>query len=94
MLLGVSFALRKICESLGIFGICLFLCKNIQNMNTNNQYQEDSITPIVDEPNVAYETRGNVFDSQNHVLRVDIHSAVDGEELLNRLRPRIKSLFE
>ena len=63
-------------------------------MNTNNQYQEDSITPIVDEPNVAYETRGNVFDSQNHVLRDDIHSAVDGEELLNRLRPRIKSLFE
>lgn len=73
----------------------MFLCVNYLNMNKTNRYQDEKpMTPIMAEPVVAYEARSETRNSQERVLRDDIHSAIDGEELLNRLRPRIKSLFK
>lgn len=73
----------------------LFHCVNYQNMNkTNRSQDENPMTPIMAEPMVSYGVRSETRNSQKHVLRDDIHSAIDGEELLNLLRPRIKSLFK
>ncbi|MBO5015114.1 MAG: hypothetical protein J6C92_04800 [Bacteroidaceae bacterium] len=64
-------------------------------MTTDNRYQEEEpITHIVSEPTVVYEVKSEVNEYREKKSRNDIHSAIDGEELLNRLRPRIKSLFE
>ena len=52
------------------------------------------MTPIVSEPVVAYGYRRDTVNTQNVILRNDINTAIDGEELLSRLRPRIKSLFK
>jgi hypothetical protein len=46
--------------------------------------------PIEEEPQMARETIAvNMINT-----RSDISRAITGEELLNRLRPRIKSLFQ
>lgn len=55
---------------------------------------EDSPSPVVSEPSVTYFVQNDVNTCLEHVPNSDMESAVDGEELLNRLRPRIKSLFE
>lgn len=64
-------------------------------MSTINRYQkEEQITHVVSEPAVVYEVKAEVNELREQTSRNDIHSAIDGEELLDRLRPRIKSLFE
>jgi len=64
-------------------------------MNKTNRYQDENpMTPITAEPMVVYETRTEIENVQKLVLRNDMNSAIDGEELLSRLRPRIKSLFK
>lgn len=64
-------------------------------MSKINRYQEkEPITHIVAEPTIVYGIKNEVNECREYTLRNDIHSAIDGEELLNRLRPRIKSLFK
>lgn len=64
-------------------------------MKRINRYQEESPkTPIVAEPVVTYGVENELNDFRKCASRNDMNSAIDGEELLNRLRPRIKSLFE
>jgi len=64
-------------------------------MKRINRYQEENPkTPVVAEPVVIYGVRSEVDDYHEIASRNDINSAIDGEELLNRLRPRINSLFE
>lgn len=64
-------------------------------MKRINRYQEESPkTPIVAEPVVTYGVKNELNDFRKCASRNDMNSAIDGEELLNRLRPRIKSLFE
>ena len=55
---------------------------------------EYPVTPLVSEPMGAYGIRNEVSDRLKYTLRNDIKSVIEGEELLNRLRPRIKSLFK
>lgn len=64
-------------------------------MSKINRYKKkEPITPIVAESTVVYGVKRDVNECQGGDLRNDIYSAIDGEELLNRLRPRIKSLFK
>lgn len=64
-------------------------------MKKIKKYQiEDSGTPIVAESVVAYGSRHEVNVCHNYASRNDMKAAIDGDELLNRLRPRIKSLFK
>ena len=55
---------------------------------------EYPVTPVVSEPVAAYGMRSEVSNSPRFTSRNDIKLAIEGEELLNRLRPRIKSLFK
>jgi len=64
-------------------------------MKKIKKYQiEDSGTPIVAEPVIAYGSRSEADICRNYASRNDMKAAIDGDELLNRLRPRIKSLFK
>ena len=68
--------------------------QDMDKINTNRYQDENPMTPIVSEPVVAYGYRRDTVNTQNVILRNDINTAIDGEELLSRLRPRIKSLFK
>ena len=60
-----------------------------------DEYQiNDTKTQIVSEPVVAYRVQGETNILNNCTLRDDMKSAIEGEELLNRLRPRLKFLFK
>ncbi len=64
-------------------------------MTKIKEYQiKDSGTPVVSEPVVAYGSRSKTDVCRNYAERNDMKAAIDGDELLNRLRPRIKSLFK
>ena len=57
-------------------------------------YRQSECKPLVaKEPDVAYVSSHKV-SCINSKERNDIERAISGEELLNRLRPRIKALFE
>lgn len=65
------------------------------NMSNNKKYQiEDSSPSVISEPAATYCVSNEVDIYLKEVSNSDMASAIDGKELLNRLRPRIKSLFE
>lgn len=64
-------------------------------MKKATKYDEEyPVVPVVAEPMAVYGTRDGVRNCPKFISRNDIKSAIEGEELLNRLRPRIKSLFK
>ena len=61
----------------------------------NQKYPQETTTyTVVSEPAIAYGMKRESIVCQEHSSRNDILRAIDTEELLSRLRPRIKSLFE
>ncbi len=83
----------------GIFEKNLFICRKEKRrkMNESKKYNliEDE-TPVVKESSsVVYQiTNPNPINENYDRRRENLARAISGEELLNRLRPRIKSLFE
>ena len=64
-------------------------------MESNNKYSEiENPRPIVSEPAMVYGIRRENSDKLDYSLRNELRSAITGEELITRLRPRIKTLFE
>lgn len=63
-------------------------------MGKSKAYKEQKpVQQNASEPIVAYTS--NMIDSDIVMVERDnIESAISGEELLNRLRPRIKALFK
>ena len=78
---------------LGYLDIPGYLCRKIGFMKKNKPYKEqEPMVPNVGEPVVVYTGNEN---NPNIVTegRDDIRHAISGEELLDRLCPRIKALF-
>ena len=64
-------------------------------MESNKKYSEiENPRPIVSEPAMVYGIRREYSDKSDYSLRNELRSAITGEELITRLRPRIKTLFE
>ena len=80
-------------QLLGYLDIPGYLCRKIGFMKKNKPYKEqEPMVPNVGEPVVVYTGNEN---NPNIVTegRGDIRHAISGEELLDRLCPRIKALF-
>ena len=80
-------------QLLGYLDIPGYLCRKIGFMKKNKPYKEqEPMVPNVGEPVVVYTGNEN---NTNIVTegRDDIRHAISGEELLDRLCPRIKALF-
>lgn len=61
-----------------------------------NQNMEDNVSMKVEEPalcDYSRTSRQRHYDS-THSLRTDRARAITGAELMDRLRPRLKSLFK
>jgi len=64
-------------------------------MESNNKYSEiEKPCPVVSEPAMVYGIRRENSGKSDYSLRNELKSAITGEELMTRLRPRIKTLFE
>ena len=80
--------MNKILHIITLWLIAMWLltsCKDDKDTTSEMKYE-----PIEEEPQMAREAIAvNMIDT-----RSDISRAITGEELLNRLRPRIKGLFQ
>ena len=68
--------------------------KCIMNKEYSTYQEETPQRSVVSEPVIVYGVKQEKIEYQEHTSRNDIMRSIDAEELLNRLRPRIKSLFE
>ena len=79
-------------QLLGYLDIPGYLCRKIGFMKKNKPYKEQE--PIQQKASESFVAYSKIDPSIATRERDNIKSAISGEELLDRLRPRIKALFK